>query len=545
MVSLTSMYFQGNQLDGTIPGYIGMLSNLEEMDLNGNSLSGTIPNQIGMLVNIHKISLQGNFLTGTIPTNVVSLSNLNDLLLGDNELEGSVPEDLYSSNTIISLDVARNQLSGTLPSLLNSCNFASINLMHNHFFGTIPGNMLSLHSLTYLSLKNNQLNGTIPVATSDILNYLDLSENFLHGSIPESIGNLNGLTALDLSLNSLSGSIPSTLTSLLNLKTLYLKENNLNGVIPNSIGDLSELTTLDLSHNNLQGTIPQSLASLTTLTSFALNDNWEICDGCFRFLFEISYCNVSGISQSCSCGFIPCGPSICEQDISCFDCGANYSSIGYCSNGILLIDSSVLNSKEEFLLLNVNSIINGDVSIKTLNFVSSSITINGNVIGASSFLNLTATTLIVNGQIQLYGTTIHFGIDSRIIVYDLVQIQNSTFIVDLSNSNQPRTLITFLSINSTKIDLNSIQLKLTNNDQSCPYQLQSQYLFSTANLLVVKSCSKSGDPQSSPTLPVGLIAGLTGGIFGVVVLIGVGICIARAFRQKINMKKLLVTEETQ
>jgi Leucine-rich repeat (LRR) protein len=89
-----TLYLGWNQLTGSIPSEIGILTNLTGLSLYNNQLTGSIPPEIGNLTNLESLSLWGNCysieytteinlsisgLTGEIPPEIGNLTNLNRL----------------------------------------------------------------------------------------------------------------------------------------------------------------------------------------------------------------------------------------------------------------------------------------------------------------------------------------------------------------------------------------------------------------------------------------------------------------------------------
>ena len=80
-----------NNLVGTIPAEIGLLTNLQVLYLARNRLMGTIPTTIGLLTELKYAGLQYNQLTGTVPSHsFANLVNLQTLHLERNDLTGLI-----------------------------------------------------------------------------------------------------------------------------------------------------------------------------------------------------------------------------------------------------------------------------------------------------------------------------------------------------------------------------------------------------------------------------------------------------------------------
>ena len=81
---VSALALANNGLDGSIPGSLGNLSNLVELNLDYNELSGPIPGSLGDLSNLRTLRLQANGLSGAISSNLGNLSSL-ELLELDSE----------------------------------------------------------------------------------------------------------------------------------------------------------------------------------------------------------------------------------------------------------------------------------------------------------------------------------------------------------------------------------------------------------------------------------------------------------------------------
>lgn len=225
-----------NQLTGSIPPEIGNLFQLQRLYLSYNQLTGEIPNSIGNLTQLGKMILQRNQLTGDIPSQIGNLTVLTHLYLYGNSLSGILPSSICNLNNLIDLRIGENQLEGSLPSCIGNIgnNLQYLYLQSNNFSGNIPASIGSLNGLKDLFLNSNSFTGTIPSQIGNLSNIemLGIGKTYIEGNIPTSFGNLTTLKKLWLSDNYLSGSIPTQLTNLLQLIKLDLRLNQLSGTIP-------------------------------------------------------------------------------------------------------------------------------------------------------------------------------------------------------------------------------------------------------------------------------------------------------------------------
>jgi hypothetical protein len=59
-----------------------------------NDLTGTLPTELGLLTGLEYVDLSFNQFTGTLPTELGNLSNLSELYLEYNEIRGTIPSSL-------------------------------------------------------------------------------------------------------------------------------------------------------------------------------------------------------------------------------------------------------------------------------------------------------------------------------------------------------------------------------------------------------------------------------------------------------------------
>jgi hypothetical protein len=167
---------------------------LINITLVNENLSGSLPPEIGLLSSLKTLNLQGNRLTGSLPSEVGYLTNLVELIVP------GVEEDRVFIN----------------PSRLLQQGDSD----HNEITGSIPSEIGLLRSLSVLKLHGNRIEGAIPteIGLLSDLEFLSLHNNpFLEGDIPLQIGFLTELKYLSLDRTSLSGTIPNALCSTVSL----------------------------------------------------------------------------------------------------------------------------------------------------------------------------------------------------------------------------------------------------------------------------------------------------------------------------------------
>ncbi|CAB9516337.1 LRR receptor-like serine threonine-protein kinase [Seminavis robusta] len=234
--SLESLNLGWNpQLVGPIVTQIGQLTSLREIVINSCSLTGSVPKEIGLLNQTLEIcSLLDNDFRGTLPREFWALTNLKEIKLGQTQLSGSIPEDkigLFSNLQIFM--VGRTLISGQLPS--------SIGRLSNNL------QVLDVQKTrgTSLSSSSSSLTGTLPTQLGrlgNVTRFLAAGNWGVQGVLPSEIGTMSRLRSLNLEdMPGLSGPIPPELGNL-NLNHLKIKGTSLTGTIPPSLCGVRELT---------------------------------------------------------------------------------------------------------------------------------------------------------------------------------------------------------------------------------------------------------------------------------------------------------------
>ena len=96
------------------PSNIEFLSDLESLELGGNFI-GSIPLWIGNLTNLKSLTINGTSITGAIPLELGNLSKLEYLHLSDNPLSGEIPIELGNLTNLKSLFISGTNITGTIP----------------------------------------------------------------------------------------------------------------------------------------------------------------------------------------------------------------------------------------------------------------------------------------------------------------------------------------------------------------------------------------------------------------------------------------------
>ena len=90
--NLETFGFSNNEnIFGTLPTEIGLLTDLTHFYGYKNALVGPIPSEIGLMERLEIFVVDGNNLTGTMPSEIGLLSRLAGFSLGFNQVSGTIP----------------------------------------------------------------------------------------------------------------------------------------------------------------------------------------------------------------------------------------------------------------------------------------------------------------------------------------------------------------------------------------------------------------------------------------------------------------------
>ena len=241
----TNLVLGDNNIQGTLPADLVLLSDhLTRINLGG-ALSGSIPSEYGDLSRLQSFQLNGNTLSGQIPATFQKLTSLQNLELNKNNLTGTIDARLLEMLTDLRvLDLGSNELSGLIPRVFKFQRLTELSLGGNNLKGVIPAEIGGLTELEKINLDDNEfthLPQTIGALTN--LRELSIRNNEIGGTLHKEIGNLHKLEGLFLNNNAFTGSIPSEFGALTNLASgLDLSSNSLSGGLPSELGSLSSLS---------------------------------------------------------------------------------------------------------------------------------------------------------------------------------------------------------------------------------------------------------------------------------------------------------------
>ena len=114
---------------------------------DGNNIAGTLPFEVALLSSLTRIVLSKQALQGSIPDTWSRLTNLDTLIIGTNQLTGTFPTFFFFENSLLgTIFLSTNKLSGSLPAFSSSA-LRALRVDDNSFVGTIPSEFGSLGGL--------------------------------------------------------------------------------------------------------------------------------------------------------------------------------------------------------------------------------------------------------------------------------------------------------------------------------------------------------------------------------------------------------------
>ena len=144
---------------------------VNDIELANNNLVGTIPTELGLLTELKVWAMERGGLRGTIPSQVGTLQQLTLLSLDVNSLTGTLPQELFTLRQLTELDLNNNQLSGSIDGLGGAFpNLEFLQLHNNDFSGTVPALLgTTSTNLTALTLQNTLLSGSMPTSICELV----------------------------------------------------------------------------------------------------------------------------------------------------------------------------------------------------------------------------------------------------------------------------------------------------------------------------------------------------------------------------------------
>ncbi|CAB9497086.1 LRR receptor-like serine threonine-protein kinase [Seminavis robusta] len=248
-----------------------------------NNLQGSLPQELGLLTDLRAFELARNRIGGPLISQLGALTKLDRLHLFDNEMTGKVPSEIGRLRAMFKFGLLQNQFTGSLPAeLFRLSNLGEIKISWNFFTGRLPSD-LGVHSkrLRDLQIPHNQFSGPIPSCIGLLTGLMSiiLHENRFESSLPTELGNAKQLQRLLAPDNLLTGTLPSELAQLEDLQQINLEGNvAIVGTLPQELRLLNDtLRVLKIADTQISGTIPEELCHVSIL-SFDCSSSLCGCD---------------------------------------------------------------------------------------------------------------------------------------------------------------------------------------------------------------------------------------------------------------------------
>jgi hypothetical protein len=155
----------GQQMRGTLPPELSMLSTLWEVTLSDNLIEGTIPSEYYKLSKLETLGLAFNLFKGPIPDFVWEFEDMVYMDLAYNFFTGTIPDTVHLTEPNLRvLFLENNDLASTIPNTFGQLDWKRLHLDGNKFTGPVPSD-INAPRIEEIMLHNNQLTGAFPAAS--------------------------------------------------------------------------------------------------------------------------------------------------------------------------------------------------------------------------------------------------------------------------------------------------------------------------------------------------------------------------------------------
>ncbi|PKA51172.1 putative leucine-rich repeat receptor-like protein kinase [Apostasia shenzhenica] len=180
LVNAKHFHFNKNKLSGILQeNFFSSKMSLIHLLFDSNELTGTIPESIGLVTSLEVLRLDKNSLSGSVPPSIKNLTKLSELNLANNQLNGSIP-DLTGLEVLNYLDLSNNSFDASQApkwfSTLNS--LTALVIESGGLYGKIPEEIFSFSQIQQVLLAKNSFNGTLVLGkTSSQLQLVNFQYN--------------------------------------------------------------------------------------------------------------------------------------------------------------------------------------------------------------------------------------------------------------------------------------------------------------------------------------------------------------------------------
>ncbi|KAL5698606.1 Protein STRUBBELIG-REPTOR FAMILY 6 [Ranunculus cassubicifolius] len=156
---VTELKLSGLGLSGSMGYQLANLASLTNLDMSNNNLGSQLPYQLPP--NLQRLNVAGNQLSGSIPYSISLMTSLRYLNVSHNGLQGQISDMFSNLPSLTTMDLSFNAFTDKLPQSMGS--LSSMNRMYlqnNQFTG--PIDVLANLPLEALNVANNRFTGWIP-----------------------------------------------------------------------------------------------------------------------------------------------------------------------------------------------------------------------------------------------------------------------------------------------------------------------------------------------------------------------------------------------
>jgi Leucine-rich repeat (LRR) protein len=126
LLSFAARYTDRNNLVGELPDELSALERLERLNFDDNgSLFGAIPGTLGDLNLLDDLDLGSNMFSGVLPVQLFSATNLVRIVIDNNDITGPIPSAIGNLQDLENLQLDSNMLTGTLESRIGDLSLLS------------------------------------------------------------------------------------------------------------------------------------------------------------------------------------------------------------------------------------------------------------------------------------------------------------------------------------------------------------------------------------------------------------------------------------
>ena len=208
----------------TLPAEIGDLAELTDLRICSNKLTGEIPESLYGLEKLEKLYFQNDNLTGSLSADIAKLTNLTELYVDRNaNMTGTIPPEIGTLKKLARINISQTGIGGEIPAALGQCDAL---LQFMAFKTNLSGNLPDIWDMpvlqTVMLYGNPGLTGNLPASLGKLKPIVN--------------GSTTTAPSLQLQQCNFTGNIPESFAGLHEkTKQVFVQENKMSGVIPAAV----------------------------------------------------------------------------------------------------------------------------------------------------------------------------------------------------------------------------------------------------------------------------------------------------------------------